>query len=255
MTEFGFTYRSDYSGDHGLFISDVSRPLMPTINSKNLQIPDRNGAFYQGYQYDPLEIPVDLWFKGTDLASLQAVRRDLAQWLNPDQGVADLIFDDEPDKKYQAVLKDKSKLDQVIRFSQGSITFLAPDPYAYAVNDDVFTYSAPGSYNFSRKGTANSNPLMEIQGTSTSSDSIQINLNDNTITFTGDLQTGETFTLDSDLLTAKVKKTDGSIVSAVNDIDQLDFPIAIPGVNQLTVTTTGSATVKSIKISCRSRWI
>lgn len=228
---------------------------MPTVNSKTLQIPERNGVFYQGYQYDPLELPVDLWFKGTDLTSLQSARRDLAQWLNPDQGMGDLIFDDEPDKKYQAVLIDKSQLDQVIRFSKGSVTFLAPDPFAYAVNDDVFTYSAAGSYNFSRKGTANSNPLIEIQGTAASSDSIQVNLNNNSITFTGDLQTGETFALDSDLLTAKIEKTDGSVVSAVNSIDQLDFPIAIPGVNQLTVTTTGSATVSSIKVSCRSRWI
>lgn len=253
MTEFGFTYGGRYSIDQGVSVLDVQRPLLPPVTAQTLKIPGRHGVRYMNFHYEPVEIDVDIAFDGMNLQTLQEQRREIADWLSPEEGVLPLIFDDEPHLQYGALIKDETTLEQVVRLGRGTVTFLAPDPFAYVIPDDVFTYSSDGSYDFKRSGTADSLPLIEIEGLCSGTDTIEIALNDRFLVFSGELENGETLILDSEWLTAKIEKADGSVASAMNHISSLDFPVASPGDNHLSVSPGGSAAVSWIKLTCRSR--
>ncbi len=253
MAEFGFYYDSIYSIDKGLWVRNVKRPILPPVISKTKKVLDRHGVYYFGSQFDAIEIPVEVAWKGSTTANTQAIKRDLAAWLRPN-GLKKLKFDDEPNMYYNAVLTGETEIDQIVRIGQGEITFLCPDPFAYADPDDVFS-SSSGSITFTRKGTAESNPKIEIKGTSAAGQGYSVDLNGTVINYTGALASGETLVLDSEYVTAYIIKADGSQVSALNDIDSLDFPITLPGVNNsLVVTPRGNATISNVKITCRSRW-
>ncbi|WLD92640.1 distal tail protein Dit [Alkalihalobacillus sp. AL-G] len=255
MKDFGFTFNGRNSLELGVWTLNVDRPLLPSVTTKMMTIPERHGAHYFGYQYEPLEIKVSIAFDDPDLVGVQEKRHTIADWLNPEASLQPLIFDDEPDKQYVAVLSKDSELAQTLTLGKGELTFLVPDPFAYAVSDDVFTYTGAGAYSFDRQGTVDSYPLIELQGTNAPSDRISISLNDSHLSFLGTLNGGDTLILDSNLLTAKINRADGTVVSAMNDINNLDFPITVPGSNQLDISPTGASTVTFFKITCRSRWI
>lgn len=252
MSEFGFTFNNIYSVDKGLHVTNVERPILPPIISRTKAVADRHGVYYFGSQFDALPIPVEVVWRGTDAPNVQSIKRSLAAWLRPN-GLMKLVFDDEPEMYYMAVLTDQTELEQVVRIGRGEITFLCPDPFAYAITDDVFADPA-GTITFTRQGTAESNPKIEITGTSSGA-GFTIDLNNTVINYTGSLASGETLVLDSDFVTAYIIQADGTQVSALNDIDSLDFPITLPEVNNsLVVTANGSSTLEEVKISCRSRW-
>lgn len=254
MPEFGMTYDDQYSIDKGFHVTDVGRPVLPPIKSSTKSVLDSHGVYYFGSQYDAVEIPVEMAWKGKTANKTQEIKRGIAAWLQP-KGLKKLIFDDEPDRYYSAVVTGDSDVENLARIGQGEITFLAPDPFAYALTDDVFS-DPDGSITFTRKGTAESNPLIEVEGTSGSTEGFTMDLNGTAITFTGSLAAGETLVFDSKLITAYILKTNGDQVSAVNKINSLDFPITLPDINnQLTVTANGSASLTNVKITCRSRWV
>lgn len=253
MSDFGFTYDSIYSINKGLNVTNVERPILPPIKSKTKSVEDRDGVYYFGSQFDAETISVEVVWKGDTLELTQSIKREIAAWLIPN-GLKKLIFDDEPDRYYSAVLDGDSGVKQIVRMGTATLNFLVPDPYAYALQDDVFS-DPSGTITFTRKGSANSNPKIEITGTSADGDGFSIDLNGTVLNYSGALASGETLVLDSHFVTAYIIKPDGSQVSALNNIDSLDFPIALPEVNNsLVVTPNGAATIENVKITCRSRW-
>ncbi|WP_202078282.1 distal tail protein Dit [Caldalkalibacillus salinus] len=254
MKQIGFSYKGQHSHDKGLFVTNVARPLLPTVTSKTMTIPEGQGVLYFGYQYEPLELIVDIAFEGEKASDVQGVRRELADWLSPEEGLQALIFDDEPDKKYKAVLNDTSELEQIVTMGQGTLQFLIPEPFAYAVEDDIFIFEKEGTFNIERQGTAHSYPMIEIMGSCTPSDEIEVNINDHVLSFSGRLQEEDTLVLDSQLITAKIIRANDTVESAINQLSTLAFPKTVPGQNTLEVWTTGNAILRQLKITCRSRW-
>jgi phage-related protein len=74
------------------------------------------------------------------------------------------------------------------------------------------------------------------------------------MTYTGALASGETLVLDSEALTAYILKTNGTQVSALNKLDNLDFPVFTKGANTVKVVAGGGATLTSYKVTSNSRW-
>ncbi|MGG3737247.1 distal tail protein Dit [Aeribacillus pallidus] len=235
-----------------IIVNNIGRPILPPQILSTKEIYGRPGAFFFEKRHGPIVLPVEVTLNEKDHTNYRALVRQLAVYLDSDEP-GPMIFSDEPDKFINGILMDESALDEIATMGRGELQFYCPDPYWYAVNDDVMSWSNPGTYTLDRQGTANSNPLIEIQGTN-SSGSIELTTDNTTIKFTGTLLSGETLVLDSEYITAYIVKTDGTQVSAIHDIDNINFPVLVPGANQLTISVNGGATVTQFKVTARSRW-
>lgn len=251
----GFSFAGIHSDQHGLKVTDIQRSISPGIATKTVKVPGKAGVYDMGIEVDELRIPIDVLLIGGSLREIREQVRNIAAWLRNNDQLGELIFDDEPDKSYLVRMVDQTELEEIALTGRGTITFFAPDPMAYAVEDDVFT-SSLNSLSFQRKGTAPSLPLIEITGESSGAPSgFDLWLNDYLMKFTGTLAAGETLVIDSYYKTAYVKKTDGTKQSALNGIDRLAFPVTLPGTeNVLTVEPFGTAVFSNMKIHCRSCW-
>src|SRR5699024_1797527 len=87
------------------------------------------------------------------------VKEDLAEWLIHDEPKT-LVFKDEPDRVYYAVVDGSLDLDELVRWGQGVITFLCPDPYKYG-QERTLRFPADAVV-IENKGTAEANPIFEL---------------------------------------------------------------------------------------------
>ncbi len=235
-----------------LTVNNIGRPILAPKILYTKEIYGRPGAFFFEKRDGPILLPVEITLHEKDHQSYRSLVRELAALLDADQPEP-IIFSDEPDKYIEGILTDESVLDEIATVGQGEIQFFCPDPYWYAVEDDVMSWSEPGTYTLDRKGTADSFPKIEIQGTNNGG-SIQIVTDNADITFTGELAAGETLVLDSKFITAYIIKSDGTQESALNDIDNIDMPVLVPGANRLSISVEGNATVTQFKVTARSCW-
>lgn len=251
----GFSFDGVHSSTYGIYLAKSPFYLLPELNNYFETIPGREGLLDYGSDHQQREIVLSCMVLAVSEQDLKEKSRAIAAWLDPAKGLKRLIFDTEPDKFYLARVTRGVQVEQIAKQGRFEVTFTAPDPYAYALDDQIFTYTQTGNYVFKRDGTAISYPRVEIKGTNTKgSGTIRITLNDKSIGYTGDLSGSELLVIDSDLLTA-YKEANGQRVSAINDIDSVDFPVTKPGQNEVVITVQGVATVSEVKIYSRTRWI
>src|SRR5690606_6065113 len=108
------------------------------------------------------EITVPVFIKANDISDLQKVKEDLAEWLIHDEP-KELVFKDEPDRIYYAVVDGELDLDELVRWGQGIITFICPDPYKYGPEKTVETTS--DTFIVENEGTAETEPIIELTAT------------------------------------------------------------------------------------------
>jgi predicted phage tail component-like protein len=253
MSEFGFTYRGLHSyNDMGIITEDVIRPLTAPVENRLLKIPGRDGAYYFGSRKTELVIPTKISLVQGTLAELAQKRRDIAAWLDSSAGVGPLIYDDESDKFYNAVLDANSPIDQVLTVGKGSINFLCPDPVAYLVEaageitldspillsnnlmrlGDEFEFWAttPMTVEVNNFGTTELASIIEVTGSFTT---LSLAVGDQIFSYNEALTLGQTLTIIND-------KWDVT-VDGVNKSDKWSgSPITLPvGVNQVQIGGTG----------------
>lgn len=193
-----------------------------------------------------------------NLASLVEVLDGLAEWLDPDKGLKQLVLDDVPDRYFTARLQDAVNCERLIR-SAGAfdLNFVCPDPHAYALTDEGFTLTQTGANTVTRaKGNTDSLPVYLLKGIISSGSSTYVSLktNDEEIRVVGALASGETLVIDSGLVTAKVVDTTGETLrNGLPLLQELNFPILRKGANTLTITAV-DATFMELQIQAKSRW-
>lgn len=251
----GFSFDGVHSSTYGIYLAKSPFLLLPELTNYFETIPGREGVLDYGSNYQQREIKLSCMVLAVSEQDLKKKSRAIAAWLDPAKGLKRLIFDAEPDKFYLTRVTRGVQVEQIAKQGRFEVTFTAPDPYAYALDDQIFTYTQIGSYTFERDGTAISYPKIEIKGMNTKgSGIIRITLNGRGVGYTGDLSSSELLVIDSDLLTA-YKEVNGQRTSAINDIDSVDFPVTKPGQNEVVITVQGVATVTEVKIYSRTRWI
>lgn len=241
-----------YDLSNDIRVTDVKRPVLPPSLLTTETIVGRSGSFVYYKQHGAYEIPVSFMIIEKDQHVLRQKVRELASKLDTNEP-ATLIFDDEPDKYIKAIVSDSTELDEKLAIGSGTINFFCPDPYWYAIHDDVIEKTGSGLHKFIRQGTAESYPFIEIKG-QCNNGTILIENESTTMKFTGVLAADETLYLDSDLITAYIEDYGGRRRSVINNLDTLDFPVLKSGPNSLTIEGSQGATVSSVKITCRSRW-
>lgn len=130
------------------------------VKRNMLYIPNRVGAYLDRTDIDVKIIDQPIIIKGADKLDLRKIEEDLSAWLITDQP-AELVFSDEPDRIYYAVVDGSFSVQDIVNFGQGTIRFICPDPYKYTkeftepFNSDNVTIRNHGS--------ADAKPVFEME--------------------------------------------------------------------------------------------
>jgi predicted phage tail component-like protein len=255
----GFLYNGISSQSMKIKARLTSWQASPSLRNSFVSIPGKAGVADFGSDVAERTITVRCnVFPQHGFAALVAVLDDMAEWLNPARGVKQLVLDDVPDRYFLARLSDAVDCERLIR-SAGAfdLRFVCPDPFAYALTDEVFTLTVPGAHEVRRsKGNTDSEPVYLLKGSipAGTASYLSIRTNDDELRVVGALAEGETLIVDTGRLTAKVVDGQGETLrNGLPCLRELNFPILRKGANIVTVETVG-ATFFELRIQSGSRW-
>ncbi|USK46351.1 distal tail protein Dit [Cytobacillus oceanisediminis] len=158
--------------DPSFLFNGEKRPYLKTARGKRrsiwapiarnlLQIPGLAGAYLESTDTLVRIIEQPVFIVGEDIPSNRKLEEDLAAWLITDQA-AELIFDDEPDRTYFALVDGSLDWEDIVHFGRGTITFVCPDPYKYAEEETV-PFPADGI--ITNNGSADSPLIINLEVT------------------------------------------------------------------------------------------
>jgi predicted phage tail component-like protein len=233
---------------------------VPALRNNYVTVPNKAGVADFGCtgaeRYIDVQCSV---FPQKDFAALVGVLDDMAEWLNPDNGLQQLMFNEVSGRYYTARLAEAVDCERLIRSASNFILrFVCPDPHAYAVTDEIFTFNQWGPYEITRtKGNTNSEPIYYFRGVSGSVSIMNARIitnEDELILRATDLGALETLVIDSGKVTAKIVNDAGETVrNGLPHLVNFNFPILRKGRN--TIQTSGIATQHlEIRIQAMSRW-
>lgn len=113
-------------------ITKVNRNVMPNMKNKTVQISGRNGEVYQQTSYGAKTISIEYQINNRIAKDLTKFRRDLSGLLYYSEPKR-LIFSDEPNLYYDAIVTGEQTLDENDDISNGIITFSVPSGCAFSV--------------------------------------------------------------------------------------------------------------------------
>lgn len=164
----GFTFDSTKSSDVGIVCRSVDRTLLPKKRIKQYIIPGKSGTYDVENGYENRLIVCEIGFTGTNYTreELRIKARKVAQWLS---GAGLLIFDDEPDKGYQAKVIDGISIEEIAATGKAQVTFECGPfaeglTYALAATGEV---SLPATTDIVVSGTQSTNALIHIKASGT----------------------------------------------------------------------------------------
>lgn len=123
-----------------------------------LTVSRKPGAYLQGVETSVREIEVPIGLVAKNIGDLQKLKEDLAGWLVTDEP-KELIFEDEPDRVYYAIVDETPDFEEIVRIGQGTIRFICPDPYKYGPEKEAIFPSDVVSLNYN--GTAPGDPILK----------------------------------------------------------------------------------------------
>jgi predicted phage tail component-like protein len=145
----------------GIKVLDIHRTILPSRENYSIDIPYKHGAYYTGYKYQPRQIAVDIAIISSDMdASMRALA-----WMLDLAEPSPLIFSDEPDKQYYAVVDGDTEIESVLTVGKGTITFLCLDPFAYSLLEKTYSPDTNGKFTINNGGTAPSAPKFDVSFT------------------------------------------------------------------------------------------
>lgn len=231
-------------------VMEISRPFLGTQSIATTNLDGRAGSIFHKKIARDYDVSIKFMIKDNSPLELMNKIRNIASKLDTTEPKP-LIFNDEPDKYIMAIL-DSTDLDKNNKYGIITASFYCPDPYWYAINDDIITGTS-GEKKYTRKGTVESFPIIEITGTSNGG-KIAIKTDNQSMTFSGTLKSGEKLIIDSILLTAYIENSDGNRESAIPYLNNVDFPVCYVGSNTINITGSDGASVSSYKLYCNTRW-
>ena len=256
----GFSYNDISSKSMGLKARLTSWQVCGGMRNFTTTVPGKYGVTDFGADFDYREINVACNIYPThSFYSLVGVLDDISTWLDPMQGLKQLIFDDVPDRYFMARLNDKVDCERLIRSAGNfSMNFFCPDPFAYAITDENYLIESEGSHTITRQtGNVESNPMYRLKGIITSGVNNSISVTTNGLEMkivNAVLLAGETLVIDSDKMTAYVEDENGIILrNALPYLEEIQFPSLHVGTNTLAITT-NNAVFTALEIKARSRW-
>lgn len=257
----GFSFNGTTSQSMGLATRITNEYRMPDLRNNTIIMPGRHGVFDFGETVSERKILISCFIPpGKTDEQFLSKKDDIIEWLNPDNGLCQLILDKEPGRVYEARLMSGFSFDRAVRNScTFDLEFFCPDPYGYAISDETFDFAETGTFTASRTlGNIESYPVYSLTGVIPSgTDSyISITTNGSELQIIGRLAAGEALIIDSDLMTAKVVDSNGETLrNGLPLLSELNFPVLNTGDNTIVIAVVGtSTTFTELNIQARSRW-
>lgn len=224
----GFKFNGITSQSMELATRQTAENRMPDFTNNTITVPGREGVFDFGETIGERKIEISCFIPpGKSDEDFLARKDEIIAWLNPDIGLCPLILDKEPGRVYQARLEGGFSFDKAVRNScTFDLTFLCPDPYAYAENDETYEITDTGEHTVSRSlGNADSLPVYSVVADLAKGKSTIITTNGSSLQINGVLTESEILVIDSSLMTAKVTDADGNTLrNGLPLLESLNFP-------------------------------
>lgn len=240
-----FTFNGKHVTDSSLGVTHYIRtifPLLPGTRDNALEVAGLDGALDFGRELQPRNIRAQFLIRRDTPAELFQYARAVAAWLNvrePKQ----FIYDHEPDKFYLVRPQGGVSFDRIlVTGGLCDVTFIAHDPYAYAVNTKNATeFPAVNS------GTEPCPAL--ITATMAEAGPLKIALNaDEYINLDRELEAGDVVHIDTAHRTIRVNGAD-----ARDSVTFRSTPGLLLPVGAFTLTADPASTI--ISVEYRERWI
>ena len=135
-----FSYDYISSKSMGLKARLTSWQVCGGMRNFTTNVPGKYGVTDFGADFDYREINVacNIYPKHS-FSALVSTLDELSTWLDPMQGLKELVFDDVPDRYFMARLNEKVDCERLIRFAGSfNLKFFCPDPFAYAITDENY---------------------------------------------------------------------------------------------------------------------
>jgi predicted phage tail component-like protein len=157
-----FTFNGLSSTPYIKWINKIKRGYMPPIEVPFAEIPNRAGAAaYKRNKIGVRQIEIEITLDAVSFADMRARVRSLAMFLIYTDA-KELIFSDEPGKKYLARFNSTgTDLEELIYTGTGTITFTCFDPYAYSLNEQTLLGTG-NAVTFTNAGTAPLYPRLRV---------------------------------------------------------------------------------------------
>lgn len=256
----GFTFDGVTSRSMKIRARLTSWQASPSLRNFYTTVPGKAGVADFGCDSAERTIQVSCSiFPQKDFAALVSVLDGMAEWLDPTMGLKQLILDDVPNRYFMARLSEQVDCERLLRSAgQFTLSFICPDPYAYALSDESFVLSEAGTHEVVRRvGNTESYPVYALRGVihSGTDSYVSIMTGGTELRIIGPLSEGETLIVDSSLVTAKVVDSGGNTLrNGLPLLSELNFPVLEKGCNAVAVSTAGSAVFTELKIQAKSRW-
>lgn len=254
----GFSYNDVTSKEMGIKARLTSWQVSGRLRNFTTTVPGKYGVADFGADLDYREISVvcNIFPKHSFTVLVEALD-GIAAWLDPTQGLHQLILDDVPDRYFMARLNDAVDCERLIRSAgRFDLRFFCPDPFGYAIADESYTITAAGTHTVTRKtGNTESLPVYRIKGVIAGSGSITITTNGAAMRISNAaLSAGEVLVVDTDKMTAWVENSSGiTLRNALPYLEELNFPTLAVGNNSVQVEVAGD-TLTELHIQAMSRW-
>lgn len=235
----GFKFNGKTSQSFGLATRQDKENRMPDFTNKTITVPGREGIFDFGETIGERTIDISCFIPpGKSDAGFLEQKDKIIAWLNPDIGLCNLILDNEPNRVYRARLQSGFSFEKAVRNScTFDLTFLCPDPYAYAVKDENYEFTQPGTFTLNRSlGNADSLPVYYFQAELQKNQTASVSTNSRLMHISGSLSKDEILVIDSSLMTAKVTDKNGKTLrNGLPLLSGLDFPVLKTGSNTIEI--------------------
>ena len=255
----GFTFNGVTSKSMKIRARLTSWQASPALRNFYETVPGKAGVADFGCDSAERTVKVECSvFPQKNFPALVAVLDGMAEWLDPTKGQGQLILDDVPDRYFMARLSEAVDCERLLRSAgQFTLSFICPDPYAYALTDETYIFSEAGTHMAVRHtGNTDSYPVYALKGVIPSgiSSYISIVTGGSELRVTGPLSAGETLLVDSALVTAKVVDSSGNTLrNGLPLLAELNFPVLGKGHNTINISAVNS-TFTELKIQAGSRW-
>jgi predicted phage tail component-like protein len=164
-----FTFAGRDSRDYITWINKIERNYMPGVTVPSFKIPNRAGAVsIKRNEIEPGKIKITFTIGGVSNEEIRSKARDLATFLfySSDQ---ELIFSDEPDKKYFARFDQTgTDFEEIAYTGEGEILFTCFDPLAYSTEEKNETMGASNEMTVTNGGTYRIYPRLRVTPTAES---------------------------------------------------------------------------------------
>lgn len=256
----GFTFNGVTSKSMKIRARLTSWQASPALRNFYETVPGKAGVADFGCDSAERTVKVECSvFPQKNFPALVAVLDGMAEWLDPTKGQGQLILEDVPDRYFMARLSEAVDCERLLRSAgQFTLSFICPDPYAYALTDETYIFSEAGTHMAVRHtGNTDSYPVYALKGVipSGTSSYISIVTGGSELRVTGPLSAGETLLVDSALVTAKVVDSAGNTLrNGLPLLAELNFPVLSKGHNTVVIFMAGNTTFTELKIQAGSRW-